>query len=128
MIKRIIVILVYLVIINCCILYSGFSSQIIMTMLASIVFALSMYIHLIVAQFLKNVGLAKVIMNIIDGKLRYVVYSLFVGVLIVVVYMTVLFLNTKQFVYTVMYLPLIASYHSCKLFCKIIESVEENHS
>ena len=108
-----------------CFAYSGFDRGLLNIMPVSLFTALFMYTILLGAILLKALGIAKIIMNIMDGKLRYGIYIIFMGLLINVFYMTVMFISTKQIIYTMMYLPLITCFHMCTLFCNIIASAKE---
>lgn len=118
--KKFNILIAYLIVIIFCILYSGFSSEVFITMFCSIIVAVSMYSQLLAAKFLKRTGISEVLMIISNDKFCYLIYIVFIEIGVVAIYMSIMFLNTRQFIYTVMYLPLITTYHSCKLFCKII--------
>lgn len=118
--KKYIVMIVYIFVMVCCLLYCNWTYDIVVNIIVqTTLLSITMYSNIIFAKLIKFLDISQFIKN---SKLYYGIYLTFLGILVTTAVMTVLMIYTKKIIYSILYFPVITSYHSCKLFCFIINS------
>lgn len=115
-----IVMIVYIFVMVCCLLYCNWTYDIVVnTIVQTALLSITMYSNIILAKLIKFLDISQFIKN---SKLYYGIYLTFLGIFVIALVMTVLMIYTKKILYSILYFPVITSYYSCKLFCYIINS------
>lgn len=115
------VITIYCVSLFMIIWYCNFPSNILQTLITTIILSFNMLFPILLAFFFNWLGMSKNVNDALGGNLKYCIYIYVIGLIVVDIIMTYNLIISHNIGYIFMYLPTIVAFYSCRYFCEKLE-------